>query len=312
MPSRSAKGMLLGLFATIVWGCQYSTNRFIFGTAVEELDPYLMDLVKILTGALSLIPFLFWDGGWRKTVCSLRHDFPMMAFLALVGIAGEGLLIFYAGKFITAARSSLLANMSPVFTVILAALWTRKMPGWGKWLGMILGFAGLAMVLGTQSSDIYDCSGSTLPGDVMALTSGLCWAAYTVFGGETSRKYGGVPCTFVMLLLAAVMMTVVCLINRSDFSLHLSWQAWGGILFLGIIATGFSIAFWYIAMGMTDPAALGAYGYLSALIALVLARVLAREQFTWQFLAAFALIMIAIYFMNRPDTPDKEAKRTTV
>ena len=312
MLSRSAKGMLLGLFATIVWGCQYSTNRFIFGTAVEELDPCLMTLMKILTGALALIPFLFWDDGWRKAVRSLRQDFRMMSFMALFGIVGEGLLIFYAGKFITAARSSLLANMSPVFTVILAALWTRKMPGWGKWLGMILGVAGLVLVLGTQSADIYDCSGSTLPGDVMALTSGFCWAAYTVFGGETSRKYGGVPCTFVMLLLAAVMMFVVCLIIRSDFSLHLSWQAWGGILFLGVVATGISIAFWYIAIGMADPSALGAYGYLSALISLVLARVLARERFTWQFLAAFALIMIAIYFMNRPDAPEKAAKGTAV
>lgn len=306
MLSRSAKGMLLGLFATIVWGCQYFTNRFIFGTSAEELDPYLLDLVKILSGALALIPFLFWDDGWRKAARALRHDIRIMAFLALFGVVGEGLLALYSGKFITAARSGLLCNMSPVFTVILAAMWTRKMPGWGTWLGMALGFTGVALVLGTQSSDIYKCTGSTFHGDFMALTSGFCWAAYTVFGGETARKYGGIPCTFVMLLLAAVMMGVVCLICRSDFFLHLTWQAWGGILFLGVLGTGISMAFWYIAMGMASPTALGAYGYLSVLIALVQARMLACEQFTWQFLVAFALIMTAIYFMNRPDMPEKK------
>lgn len=298
--SRPAQGFLLGLAATLIWGCQYSVSRFIFGeTAGDAVDPYLVSAWRFLTGAIALTPFLFAAQGWKKSGQALRHDFPTMALLAVAGVGAEGLLAFYSLKYTPAARSSLLCNLSPVFTVVLAAFVARRMPNRWKWLGCILGVVGLSLVLSTASGDIYDASPRTLPGDLMALSSGMAWAFYTVFGGRSSQKYGGVPCTFATLLIAGVVMALVALCHGAEFFPALGWQAWGGVLFLGIIGTGLSIGLWCCATCLIDPAALGAFGYLSASIALCLARLCAHEHFTWQFLAAFVLSMTAISLMNR-------------
>ncbi|MCQ2396131.1 MAG: DMT family transporter [Lentisphaeria bacterium] len=304
MISRNSKGLLLGLLSTLIWGCQYSAARAIFGSQAEEIDPYLMSLMKFASAAVALLPFLCFDNGWRKTAQAMKCDWLQMILLGVLGVAAEGLLAFYSLKYTTSARSSLLCNMSPVFTVLLAMLFTRKMPDWGKWVGVVLGFVGLALVLNSQSSDIYDAKPFTLPGDVMALASGVAWAFFTVAGVKCSQKYGGIPCTVVTLTVAAVAMVVVCLVTGTDFMPQLTLKSLALVLFLGIMATGIGVGLWNLAMGLTDPSALGAFGYLSSLIALCLARFVSKEHFTWQFFLAFALIMSAIYFMNR-GTSDK-------
>lgn len=305
MFSRNSKGLLLGLFSTLIWGCQYSAARAIFGSETETVDPYLMSLMKFVSAAIALLPFLFLDKGWSRASKALRNDWRQMILLGVFGVAAEGLLAFYSLKYTTSARSSLLCNMSPVFTVLLAILFTRKFPDWGKWIGVTLGFVGLALVLNAQSSDIYDAKPFTLPGDMMALASGVSWAYYTVAGVKSSQKYGGIPCTVVTLAIASLAMVVVCLAKGVDFFPPVGLKTVALVLFLGVMATGLGVGLWYMAMGLTDPSALGAFGYLSSLIALCLARLVAKERFTWQFFLAFALIMTAIYFMNRGTGKDK-------
>ncbi len=293
--------MLLGLLSTLIWGWQYTTGRLIFGESLESADPYFLNMVKFFSGSLTLVPFLFLDNGWKKVRQACKEDLLPFFLLAIFGVMAEGFLALYSLQYTTAARGSLLCNMSPVFTVIVAAIATRKCPDWGKWVGMVLGVVGLMLVLSTQASDMYDDKPYTLPGDIMALASGLAWAIYTVYGSWTSQKYCGIPCTAITLFIAGCAMAGVCIIRGSDFTPALCWQAWVGTLFLGICASGLGIALWSMAIGMADPAALGAYGYLSALIALFLARLFSKEHFTWQFLVAFALIMGAIFLMNREE-----------
>ena len=206
----------------------------------------------------------------------------------------------------TAARSSLLCNASPIFTVLFVALAARKWPTWDKNLGMVLGFAGLVFALPARASDLYAVDPKTLPGDLMAIGSGVAWAAYTVWGKDTSTRYGGIPCTVLMLVLGGLMMLPVCLLFGDVASLaHLPPRVWTGVVFLGIADTGWAIALWYCAMALVEPAALGAYGYLSATIALALSRLVGRESFDWRFFLAIALVMGGVALMNHEPSTKK-------
>ena len=242
---------------------------------------------------------LWFNNGWGNVRKAIRDDFPQMLAMAFVVCILEGVLAFASLKFTTAARSSLLCNASPIFTVIFAALAARKWPTWGKNLGMVLGFAGLAFALTARASDLYAVNPKTLPGDLMAIGSGVAWAAYTVWGTGTAQRYGGIPCTVMMLVLGGLMMLPVCLLFGDVASLtRLPLRVWTGVVFLGIADTGWAIALWYTALAYVEPAALGAYGYLSAAIALVVARLVGREAFDWRFFVAIALVMGGIALMN--------------
>ena len=299
MISSRSKGLLFGLCSTLIWGTQYSMSRFLFGTVDGEADALALSMVRFLLGALALAPFLCRGQGWRRCGAALRERWWTLMGLSAVGCLCEGVLALASTKFTTAARSSLLCNASPIFTVLVAAIAVRRWPAWTKNLGMVLGFAGLAFALTARSSDLYAVNPRTLPGDLMAIGSGLAWAIYTVLGVETSRRYGGVPCTALILLLGGLMMVPICLMFGDLASLaQMPPRVWAGIAFLGIADTGWAIALWYTAMGLVEPDALGAYGYLSATIALVLSRLVAHESFDWRFFVAAALVMGGVALMN--------------
>ena len=102
-----------------------------------------------------------------------------------------------------------------------------------------------------------------------------------------------------MLFFGGLMMIPVCLLFGDFGSLaHLPPRVWAGVVFLGVADTGWAIALWYTALAYVEPAALGAYGYLSATIALVVARLVGREAFDWRFFVAIALVMGGIALMN--------------
>ena len=299
MISNRIRGLSFGFISTIIWGCQYSVSRFLFGTVEGEADPLFLATIRFFLGALALSPVLCFNDGWGKVRSALRQDLRSLLWVAFVVCILEGVLAFASMKFTTAARSSLLCNASPIFTVLFAALAARKWPSWSKNLGMLLGFAGLILAMTAKASDLYAANAQTLPGDLMAIASGVAWAAYTVWGTDTSKRYGGIPCTVVMLFFGGLMMIPVCLIFGDFASLaQLPPRVWAGVVFLGIADTGWAIGLWYTAMALVEPAALGAYGYLSAIIALVIARMVGRETFDWRFFAAIALVMGGVALMN--------------
>ena len=299
------RGWLKGLAATLVWGCIYSVGRFVFGAGGEAADPYLMAMYKFALGALALAPMLCRDGGWREAARAVRGDFPLMLLLVLFGNILEGGLQLYAGKYTTAARCSLLCNLSPVFTVLCMAAFTRRLPGRWKLVGMAAGFAGVLILLRSPGQDAYTQGGSTLAGDLMALVSGCSWAVFTVLSGRYASRYDSIAVTFVMLAGAALALLPVCLLRGTPLFPALPWSVWGGVAFIGILASGLGIVWWNQALQTVPADSLGAFGYLSAAIAMVLAWTTTGERFQWRFFAALALIAAALLLMNRRDNAEK-------
>lgn len=304
--SSNTAGWLMGLGATLIWGCHYSVNRFIFGVEDHGANLLTVSFWKWFIGAAVLVPALFLDHGWQKCKQALQRDWPMMLVMALFGTFLESTLMLVSSNWTTAARGSLLCNLSPLFTVILAAILLRKMPSRRCWMGMFLGLAGLAMAFFSQGVDQYTAPNqSTFLGDAMAVLSGLAWAIYTVIGGKYALKYGGVPCTFIMLIMSCGMILPCCLVQKAPLLPSLPLSVWCSIFFIGAAVSGVGVALWYAALARVQAAALGSLGYLSAAIAMVLAKFAANEHFTILFGGAIAAIVAALW-MLMDDPPQKE------
>jgi len=76
-----------------------------------------------------------------------EKDWGLFLFLAAIGIVGEGVLVFVATKYTPSARASLMANLSPVFTVLLSLLFAKEMLTGRKVTGMMLGFIGITAAI---------------------------------------------------------------------------------------------------------------------------------------------------------------------
>ena len=298
------KGLFLAGFATLVWGCQYPIGRFIFGE-MGEISPVVASMYKFIFGAIALLPFALYSAPSKNFAKAVRNDFPKLFCLAAFGVFAEGFLSLYSLKFTTAARSSLLCNMSPMFTVIVAAIFARRWPCRMIVLGVIIGIIGSYLTISSSASDIYAPSAHTLAGDILALLSGVAWAYFTVDCTTVAQKYGALVCTTILLALSALFLLLWCLATGSGIVLVAPLKVWGCIFFLGALGTGICVGLWNMAALHVPSDALGAFGYASAAIGMTAGIVGFHESITWRFVFAIACCMSAVWIMNKYDGETK-------
>ena len=296
MDALKLKGIALGLFSTVLWGSFYPVSRVLFGKAGEQFDEFFVSFIRFLLGFLLFSPLLFTAANREKTKTALKNDWLPLLLLAFIGIVCEGVLVFVANKYTTAARASLMANTTPIPTLLLSWLFAKEMLTGRKAAGMLLGMAGALLAVLSRGGDLFSAGSATWPGDLLAFASGLCWAVFTVFGKGISRRYGALLVTAILYGAGCLLMVPVMLIARSSLSVAFTFPVWAGIVYLsvsGLLAN----ACWYRALKYLPPGELGSFGYLSALLAVGSSILFLREKLSWGFLLAAAAVIAGVWLM---------------
>ena len=300
-------GLLLGLAATAAWGSFYVAGRWLFGEEGDKLNTFLFNFLRFFMATLSLSGLLLIKSNRRKFKQAIREDWKSFLLISLIGIVMESYLVFYALNFTTASRCSLMANFSPVATVILAYFLLGEKINKTGIVGMLAGFAGIILAGSSRGGDIYaGTSLRSLIGDSMALASGFCWAYFTVSGVKVSDKYGGPLCMLIAFASGTLLMAPVLFFTPVSELAAIPPKVWGGMLYTGVITLAFANACWYGALRYLKAGMLGAFGYLSAAITFTLSILLLKERFTLPFVIALVLIVGGMtLMMKQSKTPEK-------
>ena len=306
---KSTLGLLFGFLATASWGSFYIVGRWLFG---EEdggnISPYLANWIRFGLAVCTLSPLLLSAANRSLVKNAFTRDWKKFLLIALIGIVLESYFVLYALNFTTASRCSLMANCSPIATVLLAFFLLKEKTNVRSVIGMLIGFVGIILAGTARGGDVYaDTGWRTLIGDGMALASGFCWAFFTVYGAKVSDEYGGPVSMFVSFLMGTILMTPVVLLtaDAGDFR-ALTPRIWTGFIYTGIVTLALANACWYAALKYLKPGVLGAFGYLSATITFTLSAIVLKEKFTWLFILAIIFVLGGMALMMA--NPAKEEK----
>jgi drug/metabolite transporter (DMT)-like permease len=188
----------------------------------------------IIAGMRSFISFVFMFScrtiSQRRTGRSIKMPVKSPAFW-LVGItyAGTLLLNVTANKLTTSANAILLQYSAPVWTAILGWIIIKEKPHAEHWIGMALVFAGLIIFFKDS------LGGGALLGDILAVCSGITFAASVVF--MRIQKHGESADGMMLAHLIAAIIGMPFIFVYPPSLAHKSVFA---ILFLGFIQVGLS------------------------------------------------------------------------
>lgn len=305
---QQVKGLLWGGGATVLWASFYPTSRYLFGEEAEAIDALWLTFLRLELGAAGFLLYVLFRQGWRRLWLALKVDWRMFVGLAVIGVAAESFLVFLSLKYTTAARSSLMANTSPIMTAILAYLVLKEEFTHRKVIGMVLGFAGVAGAMLSRGGDIYGGDASFWIGDLLALASGACWSVYTVWGEGVTRRHGSALATAILLGVGGLSLLPLMLISGSQMTLAMPPRVWLGTIYLGVMAGGVANALWLGALRVISPGRLGAFGYVSSSLALILSVWFLQERVTPWFVLALLMVVVGVYLMmsdkTTPDAPE--------
>jgi len=127
------------LFACLIW----ALNAAIVRSAGDELPTSVILFFRNGVAALVLIPLIL-RGGVRET---LRVSRPVVQGLRIVLGLTAMACTFYAYRFMNIADATALSFLGPLFTMLLAALILREVPGWRRWCAAGVGFIGMLIMI---------------------------------------------------------------------------------------------------------------------------------------------------------------------
>ncbi len=307
---QQVKGLLLGGGATVLWASFYPTGRYLFGEEAEAMDVLWLTFLRLELGAAGFLLYVLFRQGWRRLWLALRVDWRLFAGLCIIGVAAESCLIFLSLSYTTAARSSLIANTSPIMTAILAYLVLKEEFTRHKVIGMVLGFAGVAGAMLSRGGDIYGGGEGFWIGDLLALAAGFSWSVYTVWGEGVTRRHGSALATAVLLGGGGLSLLPLMLISGSQMTLAMPPRVWLGTIYLGVMTGGVANAMWLAALRVIPPGRLGALGYVSCSLTLILSVWLLQERVTPWFVLALLMVVAGVYLMmSGKAVPDAQESR---
>jgi drug/metabolite transporter (DMT)-like permease len=287
-----AKGLTLGVIASLSWGTVFVAARYL--TGMRGADPYLVSAGRFALASLALVAYLLLRRQGRALVAAME-DWPRFLALGLLGVVGLGVCVFTSTQYTYSVNGVLLMNSNGIFIAVLAFLVGERVPA-GRYLGLAIGLAGCFLVVagfdGPQLGGRND-----LLGGLLALGGALSWALYTLLGKAPSRKWGGLVATTCAMCFGSVAMCGIAMARGVEPVLP-DWEFWT-VLYLAVIPTALGFVCWYAALEHVTANLIGPLQYLASVCGVVLGWAMLREPLRLSFVLGAALVFGGVWLATR-------------
>ena len=243
---------------------------------------------------------------WALRPKTMKLPWKDELMFILIGITGGSFYFFLqntASAHTSAANVSILVSMSPILTVILAQLFSRKGEKLGKWvyIGAVVAIAGVVMVVlnGTLSFHLSPL------GDLLALAAALMWAVYSILVKKYTERYDNFLVTRRVFLWAFLTSLPLVLLTDGLPSLTplftqpnilVSW------LFLGVFGNAVCFAIWNIAFKRLGVVITNNYLYATPFVTVVAGWLLLGEKISLMCIIGAVLITLGVIFAGKSDS----------
>jgi drug/metabolite transporter, DME family len=211
---------------------------------------------------------------------------------------------FFAVKLNPVTFNSLVYNIGPVFTVLLAALILREKGDRAVYVALPVSLVGVALVVLANTSDFSTLS-TTIFGAFAIMVAAFTQALQVVFMKRGGRHYSGLVIVFYSALVAMVVLGPFALTSGVQLSLV-------PLLLMFVLGTVHTIGAYGIYIhGIRSVKAKHAaiLGYVEPASAAFLAIIIFGEGFTLLTIIGGALIAIASYYIIRRQRTVSESEQ---
>ena len=276
----------------VIWGIPYLLIR----VAVSEISPAMLVFLRTGVAALILAPFALRRGGLR----ALQGRWIAVLVYAAVEIAIPWFLLSSAEQQITSALAGLLVSAVPLVGVIIAtSLGNREHLGAASLSGLLLGLAGVALIVG------FDLRASNL----LALAAmAVVVVGYALGPVILSRFLEGVPAVTVngtVLALCCVVYAPIALTQWPHAGIGVKAIAAVGVL--AVVCTAIAFNLFFALIVEIGPVRATVITYVNPAVAAILGVAVLREPLTWAMGAGFVLVLAGSALATRRRKPDATA-----
>lgn len=275
----------LGLLACI-WGASFLLIKL----ALEGLSPIQIALGRLVAGAVVLAGIV----AVRRR--PLPKDLATWGHLAAMGVVANIIPFFLFGwgeERITSGLAGVLNGTTPLFTLGLAvAALPQERLGRGRAAGLLIGFAGVVLVVGPWDQNPLT---SSIPGQLACLGAAACYGVAFVYTRRFLAGKGHPPLVLAACQLgaASVMLGLAApLVARQP--MELDPVVVGSVVVLGAVGTGLAYLLYYALIADAGATTASMVTYLIPIVAVVLGIVVLSEPVGWNLFVGAAVVILGV------------------
>ncbi|WEF30253.1 DMT family transporter [Klebsiella aerogenes] len=189
------------------------------------IDPISFSNLRLLSGALALLPLLIRHRDGKPTRMHLKNGFYLMIYAVFFSVAYIHL---------DAGTGALLLFGAVQLAMVSVGLWQGETLSPARAVGILLAVLGIAVLL------LPGASAPPLVSALLMIIAGLAWAAYTLSGKRATAPVLATAWNFLLALPFALI-----LLPFNAASLHFSLEGITLGILSGAIASAGAYSLWY-------------------------------------------------------------------
>ena len=257
----SIAGLLL-LWASAFAGIRAGMRLSLSGTVGPDgYGPGELALLRFGTASTVLALYAFT----KRMRLPERSELPLIGLTGFLGISVYHVALNFGEMTVQAGAASLLISAAPVFTALLSvAVLKERLTGIG-WLGILLAFAGVALIALSGGQGLR-----FTPGALLILLAATVAAVYSILSKQLLRRHAALEFTCYSIWAGTLPLLVFLpgLLRRLPVAAP---QATFAVIYLGIFPAAIAYVLWNYALARMPASLLSSFLYLSPVLASLIA-----------------------------------------
>ena len=290
---KSVAGHLTMFIVNVIFGLNTPVSKTLIP---EFLTSYSLNYLRVVVSMV-----LFWGASFFvKEERVERRELVVLLFAAVLGIILNQFLFVKGLSLTTPINAAMIVSLTPIITMLMAAIYIRE-PITGKKVGgVLLGAAG-ALVLIVSGSDTEASRGAnSMLGNMFCLASSVAYALYlTVFKGIINKHH---PVTIMkwMFLYSAILTAPICWTDICEIEWNMLSVSGGlRILYVTVLATFVTYLLIPVGQKRLRPTTLSMYNYVQPIIACTVAVAIGIDEFKPITIIATIMIFSGVYIVTQ-------------
>lgn len=288
-------GHLAMLGATIFWGAMAPIAKGVLEAGV--IGGVALSAVRIAGGAILFLLASLLPRSLTGDVAVERRDLRWLFLASLLMISCNQGMFIIGIQYTTPVDTSVMCTLTPVFTLVLAAIFISQPMTLMKVGGVVLGLGG-ALIMAFSGGDAAIATNPLL-GDTLCMLAQVCAAVYYVFFLKIINKYP--PFTVMKWMFVFSLITYVPCV--SPWLLDVEWSAVNATMcwelaYIIVFPTFVAYLLIPFSQRLLKPTVISMYAYFQPVVAATLASVMGLALFGADRALATVLIFAGVFLVS--------------